>query len=156
MPSAIGNWFIKAILRSPLYPLLGGSFGLITVTGRKTGAVYATPVNALHDGDSFTVVSLKDRSWWRNLRGGRPATLRLSGKEHLVHARVIESGDEVADGLNEYLARHPGYAKYFKVRLTPDSQPVREDLERAAANRVLVRLQLEDSPENGVQILEGA
>lgn len=145
MPSAIGNWFVKAILNSPLYPLLGSSFGLITVTGRKTGAVYATPVNAFHDGDSFTVVSLKDRSWWRNLRGGRPATLRHSGKEHSVYGRVLESGDEVADGLNEYLARHPGHAKYFNVRLTPDRQPVREDLERAAANRVIVRLQLADS-----------
>lgn len=145
MPSAIGNWFIEAILRSPLYPLLGNSFGLITVTGRKTGAVYATPVNALHDGDGFTVVSLKDRSWWRNLRGGAPATLRLAGKEHSVRGRVLESGGEVAEGLNEYLARHPAYAKYFNVRLTQDKQPVREDLERAAATRVLIRLQLTDS-----------
>lgn len=145
MPNAIGNWFIKAILRSPLHPLLGSSFGLITVTGRKTGAAYATPVNAVHDGDSFTVVSLKNRSWWRNLRGGKPATLLLLGKEHLVHGRVLESGDEVADGLNEYLARHPAQAKYFHVRLTPDRRPVREDLERAAENRVLVRLQLADS-----------
>lgn len=145
MPSAIGNWFIKAILRSPLYPLLGNSFGLISVTGRKTGAVYATPVNAVHDGDGFTVVSLKDRSWWRNLKGGRPATLRLTGKEHSVRGRVLESGDEVAEGLNEYLTRHPDYAKYLDVRLAPDGQPLREDLERAAATRVLIRLQLADS-----------
>ncbi len=142
MSGNIGNSFLKAVLNSPLYPLLGNSFALITFTGRKTGRVYATPVNVTKDGDRFTIVSLKSRNWWRNLRGGSMAMLRVTGKEHPVRAEVVEDDIAVAAGLEEHFKRHPRYAQYLHVRLAQDGQPVREDLERAAEERVVIHLQL--------------
>jgi deazaflavin-dependent oxidoreductase (nitroreductase family) len=140
MPSAIGNFFVKTIVTSPLHHLFGDSLAVITVTGRKTGKHYSTPVNVVNDGDHFTIVSMRSRSWWRNLRGGAPATLRVSGQQHIIHSEVIEGRDEVIEGLRCYFKQHPDYAKYFGVRLAPDREPLTEDLEHAADEQVIVRL----------------
>jgi deazaflavin-dependent oxidoreductase (nitroreductase family) len=140
MPGAIGNFFMKAIVNSPLHPLLGANFAVITVEGRKTGKRYSTPINVTKEGETFIVVSLRSRTWWRNLKGGRPANLRVSGKRHTVRGEVLESQDEVVDGLAQFLQRHPGYSKYYGVRLASDGRPMQNDLERVADERVLIRL----------------
>jgi len=73
MPGSFGNFFMKAILNSPLHGLLGDSFAVITVTGHKTGRAISTPVNVSFADNCYTVVSTRDRTWWRNLRGDVPA-----------------------------------------------------------------------------------
>ena len=70
------------------------------------------------------------------------AMLRVTGKEHPVRAEVVEDDIAVAAGLEEHFKRHPRYAQYLHVRLAQDGQPVRGDLERAAEERVVIRLQL--------------
>jgi len=49
----------------------------------------------------------------------------------------------VVDALTGYLQKSPRDVKYFGVRLTPDVQPVREDVERAADERMMIRLKRE-------------
>jgi hypothetical protein len=90
MPSAFGDLFVRALLNSPLHPILGGSYAVITVHGRKTGRAYSTPVNVSREGDTFTVLSRRTRTWWRNLRGGAVAELRVSGKPSTMRGEVIE------------------------------------------------------------------
>ena len=140
MPGVVSNFFMKTIINSPLHPLLGGSFAVITVEGRKTGRQYSTPVNVTQTGDGFTVVSLRSRTWWRNLRGGRLAQLRVSGKRYTVCGEVLERREEVIDGLARYFQEHPSYARHFGVRLDDGGQPVKDDLERVAGERVMIRL----------------
>ena len=142
MPGAVSNFFMKTIINSPLHPLLGNRFAVITVEGRKTGKLYTTPINVTKDGETFTVISLRNRSWWRNLRGGRQAKLRVSGRQYAVRGEVLEDHDAVVDGLTRYFEQHPGYAKYFAVHLTSDGRPLSEDLNRAAEERVMIRLSL--------------
>ncbi len=142
MPNAISNFFMKTIVNSPLHPLLGSNFAVITVEGRKTGKRYSTPINVVKEGEVFTVVSLKSRSWWRNLRGGRPANLRVSGHRYAVRGEVLENHGEVVTGLAHYFRQNPNYAKYYAVGLAPDGQPVKDDLDRAADERVMIRLNL--------------
>jgi deazaflavin-dependent oxidoreductase (nitroreductase family) len=74
------NPFITALLRSPLHGLLSNGYMLITVTGRKTGRAYTTPVNYGRAGDTLTCLSKRDRTWWRNLRNGTPVTVLLRGE----------------------------------------------------------------------------
>ena len=140
MPGKISNFFMKTIVNSPLHPLLGSRFAVITFEGRKTGKRYSTPINVTQDGDTFTAVSLRSRNWWRNLRGGRQAKLRVSGKQYVVRGEVLEDHAAVVDGLQQYFKQNPGYARYFGVRLAPDGQPSGEDLDRAADERVMIRL----------------
>jgi len=140
MPSRFGDFFVKALLNSPLHPILGGSIAVITVHGRKTGRAYSTPVNVVREGDAFTVVSRRSRTWWRNLRGGAAAELRVSGKRLTTQGEVIEGYGEVANGLSGYFQRNPRYAKYFQVNLTEAGQPERQDVERVARERVMILL----------------
>ena len=140
MPGKISNYFMKTIVNSPLHPMLGKNFAVITIQGRKTGKSYSTPINVAPDGDIFTTVSLRSRTWWRNLRGGHAASLRVAGKQYAVRGEVLEDHSAVVDGLAQYFKQNPGYAKHFAVRLAPDGQPSGEDLNRAADERVIIRL----------------
>ena len=140
MPGPISNFFMKSIVNSPLHFLLGSNIAVITVEGRKTGKSYSTPINVMKDGAVFTATSLRSRSWWRNVRGGRSAMLRVAGRRYAVHAELVENGDEVAIGLAQYFRQHPSYARPFGVRLAADGQPNTEDLRRVARERVIIRL----------------
>ena len=142
MPNAISNFFMKAIVNSPLHPLLGSHFAVITFEGRKSGKRYSTPINVTRDGDTFTAVSLRNRNWWRSLRGGRLAQLRVVGKQYIVCGEVLEEHGAVVTGLAQYFKQNPGYARYFGVSLAPNGQPSGEDLVRAADERVVIRLRL--------------
>ena len=140
MPSTVGNFFIKAMINSPLHSLLGDSFAVITVTGRKTGRPISTPINVSRDEGSYIVVSMRNRTWWRNLRGNTQAQLRVKGKTIQVRGDVIEDPSTVREELRQYFRQHPGNAKYFNVRLTPEGEPDPEGLQRAAEERLIIRL----------------
>jgi hypothetical protein len=140
MPTPIGNFFVKTLINSPLHPLLGGSLAVITVTGCKTGKLITTPINTVCVEGVQTVISLRSRTWWRNLRVGCVAQLRQAGKLFPVRAEVVETQAEVVVWLNKYFNEHPGYAKYFKIQAGPDGQPTPQELERLAGERVIIRL----------------
>jgi deazaflavin-dependent oxidoreductase (nitroreductase family) len=140
MPSRIGNFFIKTLLNSPLHPLLGPGFALISVTGRKSGRSISTPVNVVTIQGVRSVISLRNRKWWRNLRAGGLAQLRQGGKLFPVRSEVVETPAEVNGLMQAYFAQYPGYAKYFKIPLGKDGQPAPLQLEQVAGKHVVVRL----------------
>jgi deazaflavin-dependent oxidoreductase (nitroreductase family) len=138
-------WFnpiMSAILKSPLHGLLSRSTMLITVRGRKSGRTYTTPVNYVRSGDELVTVSFKKRSWWRNLRGGAAVKVRLEGKDCEAHAEVAEGPAEVAAGLEALVRASPRYARYLGVGLDAAGRPEPGSLERAAADRVVIRARL--------------
>ena len=123
------------MLQSPLHGLAGRSL-LITVTGRKSGARYTLPVNYMRSGDVITILSRRERTWWRNLRGGAPVTLHVGGKDVPGQGTAIEDEAEVAQALQAYtqgMARVPrrfqdtaAAARTYlvvRVRLAPSSSP---------------------------------
>jgi hypothetical protein len=136
-----GNSFVKMLVNSPFHFLLGPNVALITVTGRKTGSTISTPINVTRDGTAYVVISMRNRTWWRNLCGGAVARLRLAGQTLQVHGETAESVDDVTEGLRRYFQQNPQVAKYFNVHLGAGGQPVDADLQRAATERVIIRLQ---------------
>ena len=136
--NSLMNW----LLSSPLHGLLSKSFMLITYTGRKSGQVYTTPVNYVRDGSALTVVSFRQRTWWKNLRGGAPVTVRVQGQDFKATGDVVEDDDGVAATLAAHLQNAPQYAKYLQVKINPDGQPNRDDVVRAARERVMIRVRL--------------
>jgi deazaflavin-dependent oxidoreductase (nitroreductase family) len=140
MPNATGNFFMKAMINSPLHSLLGPSFAVITVTGRKTGRSISTPINVSHSEGSFTVVSMRDRTWWRNLRGNAAARLRVGGKTFPVRGEIIEDPGAVREELKMYFKQYPDYVKYFNIKQTPAGELDPEGLQRAAEERVIIHL----------------
>jgi deazaflavin-dependent oxidoreductase (nitroreductase family) len=138
----IANPFMKLVLHSPLHGLVSGSTLLITFTGRKSGKVFTTPTNYLRDGNTISIVSFRSRTWWRNLRGGAPVTLRLQGRDMKGQGAVIEDDEGVVAALTAYLQKAPSYAKFLQVTLDANDQPNAKDVARAARQRVLVHIKL--------------
>jgi len=140
MPSPIANFFIKTIVHSPLNPILGSSFAVISVRSLKTGKLCSTPINVTARNGEYIVISYRRRTWWRNLRSGKPAELTAGGSTFPVTGKVVEGPNEVMSGLAKYFRQYPGYAKYFNVRLAKNGRPAEADLRSAAATRVIIRL----------------
>jgi deazaflavin-dependent oxidoreductase (nitroreductase family) len=77
----IANRLFKPLLRSPLHFLASHGLMLITVTGRKTGQPYTTPVAYLREGGTVYFFSGLHLAWTKNLREGAPVKLILKGRE---------------------------------------------------------------------------
>ena len=136
----MGNVFMGGVLRSPLHALLSRNTLLITFKGRRSGKQYTTPVNYALVGDHIFVTSMKDRTWWRNLRGGAQVALRLQGKRVTGWGEVIEDVDSVGSSLMAYLRASPNFARYFEVEVDSEGHLVEADIARAARLRVMVKI----------------
>jgi deazaflavin-dependent oxidoreductase (nitroreductase family) len=137
----VGNVFMKTILRSPLHGLASQNVMLITFTGRKSGKTYTTPVNYVRDGEGLIVLSHEDRTWWRNLRGGAPISVRLQGQELTGTGEVFEEPEAVAAGLLTLAQRSPSFQRYLNIELTSEGQPRDpEALMWIAQTKVIVRI----------------
>jgi deazaflavin-dependent oxidoreductase (nitroreductase family) len=88
------NPVIRAVLRSPLHPLLSRRLALITVTGRKTARTFTFPVGYERAGDTVRIgVGWPERKrWWRNLLQEGRVEMVLGGKKRSGTARA--TGDE--------------------------------------------------------------
>ncbi len=89
------NPLTALLLRSPLHRLMPGVM-LITVTGRKTGRRYTTPVQFARAADTVYVLTAAGRTWWRNARDGAPVTLRLRGEPRTGSAVAFPASAEIA------------------------------------------------------------
>jgi len=140
------NWndVTTAILRSPLHGLMSGSTMLITVTGRKSGRTITTPVNYVWSGKRLLVTSLVKRTWWRNLLGGAPISVLLRGKAIRGTAYARTGPGPVTQPLMALLAEKPAWATRFGIRRQADGSFEAADLRRAAGERVVVEIGLEN------------
>ena len=130
------------LLRSPLHGLLSGNMMVINYTGRKSGKTYRLPVGYLHLDDTLLTVSFKHRTWWRNLRGGAPVTVRLKGKDVPARAEVVEDDQGVVDGLKAFIGKNQQAARMLGVKMDESRQPEPESLHQAARARVVVLTKL--------------
>lgn len=136
-----GNDFMAWLLRSPLHGLLSSGMMLITVTGRKTGKKYTTPVGYYREGDSLWVITSRDRTWWKNLRGGAEVGLLLKRKPVRAFAEPDLDEKAVEARMVEYLRHVPQAAKPMGIRMD-NGKPNAEDIARTARDRLFVRLKL--------------
>ena len=136
-----GNSFMIFMLRSPLHGVMSGSTMLVTVTGRKSGRQITTPVNYYQEGDTLWVISNRERTWWRNLKGGASLKLRLRGQELNGFGEVLLDEPAVAVQIGEYVRHLPISARSLGVQVQA-GQPDPADLARLAQERVMIRIKL--------------
>jgi deazaflavin-dependent oxidoreductase (nitroreductase family) len=135
-----GNDFVRFFLRTPLHIFMGNTM-LITVTGCKTGREYITPVGFYREGDVLWVISSRDRTWWRNLKGGAVVEMRIHGKDVRGFAEAILDEDEVANRIGDYLKHIPLAAKALGARME-NAVPNEDDVIRLAKEKLFVRIPL--------------
>jgi deazaflavin-dependent oxidoreductase (nitroreductase family) len=132
------NHFPRAILRSPLHPLMSRRFLLLTFQGRKTGRQYNLPLAYLRRGGE--VIMTTDSGWWQNLDGGRRVQLRMAGRTLRGTGSAVKDDAEVRAALKDLIAAQPSYAGLAGMHKREDGTL---DLDRAARERVLIRVELE-------------
>ena len=130
------------LLKSPLHGFISKNVMLTTVTGRKSGKQISMPTNYIRDGNTLWVISWRERTWWRNLRGGAKAWVLLTGKSLEGRGQVIEEEKAVAQSLFEYYKKVPQVAKYVQINLDAAGLPISADCERAAQKMGVVRIDL--------------
>ncbi len=133
------NVLMKVLLRSPLHGVVSGTFMLITFTGRKSGSVYTTPVEYFSVDGAMCGFSATERTWWKNLRGGAPVTLRLRGRTVPAQAQAFTDDDFTRQTIRGYLAQHPRRAKLFGITPAPDGTLPDAEIEQAAKRLVALR-----------------
>jgi deazaflavin-dependent oxidoreductase (nitroreductase family) len=141
------NPLMKLLLRSPWHGVASNEVMLVTVTGRKTGKRYTTPVNYVRDGDVLSVLTHAHRTWWRNLRGGAPVTIVLRGKTIQTMGTAYDRTEDVVELFVQHLHAAPKYAAIFDVEVDGEGQPVRASAEAAAVGKVMVEIELPEGEE---------
>ncbi len=135
-----GNDFVTFMLRTPFNVFLGNTM-LITVTGGKTGKKYSTPVGFYRDGDWLWVLTRRDRTWWRNVKGGAEVSLLIKGKTSPARAEAELNETDVEAQLCEYIRQIPMAAKSLGIRVE-NKRPNLDDVARVARDRLFVKIQL--------------
>lgn len=135
------NRAMKRVLRSPMHGLVSKYLLLLTFAGRKSGKTYTTPVSYSQYDDQVTIFT--HATWWRNLRGEAPVTLRIRGRElQGVAEPVAEDKQAVAAGLAAHLQKVPSDARFYGVTFDDQGNPNAEEVEKAAQTVVMVRIRL--------------
>ncbi len=133
-----GNDFVTFFLRTPLHVFMGNTM-LITVTGRKTGNKYSTPVGFYREGACLWVMTSRDRTWWRNVKNGTNVTLLLKGKTVSAFAEAELNEKAVETHLLDYIRYIPLAAKSLGIRME-NKIPNTDDISRVAKDRLFVKI----------------
>lgn len=135
------NVFVKFFLRTPLHGLFSKTTMLLTLTGRKSGRKLTLPVSYYEADGALWTISRRNRTWWRNLKGGADVTLRLRGRNLPARGEAVLDGEAVAALLRDYLIRFPKVARYIFIRME-NGAPDEADLREQAAQRLFVKFTL--------------
>lgn len=136
-----GNDFMSWILRSPFHGMLSNGMMLITITGRKTGKTYTTPVGYYVEAEYLWVVTSRERKWWKNLQGGAQVNLLLKRKPVNGIADIELDEKAIEARMYEYLRHVPQAAKPMKIRVE-DGKPNPADIAATAKDRLFVNIKL--------------
>ncbi len=138
-----GNDFMSWMLRSPLHGMLSDGMMLITVTGRKTGKKITLPVGYYPENRYLWVITSRDRTWWKNLRGGAEVDLLLKRKPVKAFADTELDEQFVETRMVEYLQHVPQAAKMMKIRMEA-GKPNLEDIRATAKDRLFVKIKTDN------------
>ena len=134
-----GNGFMSWVLRSPLHGMLSNGMMLITVTGSRTGKKYTTPVEYFREDELLWVMTSRDRTWWKNLRGGAEVSLLLKRKPVTAIAEPELDAKAVEARMVEYIKHVPQAAKPLGIRIE-NGKANAEDIARTAEDRLFVKI----------------
>lgn len=134
-----GNDFMSWVLRSPFHGMLSNGMMLITVTGRKTGKKYTTPVGYFRENGDLWVLTSRNRTWWKNVHGGADVSLLLKRQQVTAFAEPQLDVRLVQDRMCAYLHHIPQAAKSLGIHME-NGIPNPEDLARVSQDRLFIRI----------------
>jgi deazaflavin-dependent oxidoreductase (nitroreductase family) len=135
------NPIVIWLLYSPLHSLMDKSTILVTITGRKSGKKYTIPVSYIRDGDTLLVISQREHTWWKNLKGCTQVTLFVQGHTLKARGETFTDTETVANKLLLFLQQFPRYQKLIHVKLDANGQPENpEAFKRFVQDMIIVQM----------------
>lgn len=117
------------LLRRNWMGSMGDELMVITVTGRKSGRPYSTPIGFVRDGDSYVAVS-RGSQWVRNATAAPAVTLEIKGQSIKARASRVTDAAEQLRLVELYREqRRKNFATYIGVPLDADADAVRSALD---------------------------
>jgi hypothetical protein len=111
---------MRAVLGLPFPTPLGGNLMLISFTGRTSGKAYRQPVSYVRDGD--VLLTPGGGRWTLNLAGGRPARLRVRGRDVPARPELVTDPAELERLLGVIAAKNPRAARFIPIPRGPDGR----------------------------------
>jgi deazaflavin-dependent oxidoreductase (nitroreductase family) len=134
----LGTRLINSLFRLLTRLGLGASYRhILTVSGRKTGRPYSTPVDVIEVGhERWLVAGYGPASWVKNVRAAGEVTLSRGRNSRRFAVEEVEAPAAVPV-LRKYIAEIRPTRAYFDA--TPDSpdQDVADELRRHAVFRLV-------------------
>lgn len=122
------NPIITGLLRSPFHGVVSGLYMLVTFTGKKTGQTYTTPVQYRQFGRTLKFVTRRNRTWWKNLRGGAAVTVRVRGQDLRGTAEEIQADNDTARAAEILAVYAPMVSAEMAARLAPESAVIKIEM----------------------------
>ncbi len=145
---SILNPIMQLILRSPFHKMVSGQIMIISFKGAKSGKAYSTPVS--YSRDNGNVYVFTHSKWWKNFRNGGEVKLRLAGQDVTGTATAISDDQErKTTALYQHIKAVPNDARFYGVTLDTDGQPDMEQVEKAAAEAVMIQITIDHPVSEG-------
>jgi deazaflavin-dependent oxidoreductase (nitroreductase family) len=128
------NWLVWGLLRVGLAPR---RTYLLTVSGRRSGRPYSTPVTLVHrDGERWLVAPYGEVAWVRNARAAGRVSLSRGGKVETVGIEELGPKD-AAPILKQYLTDVPITRPFFDVTANADLEAFAAEAPRHPVFRIV-------------------
>jgi hypothetical protein len=139
-PPKWANSMMKWALTAPgLQGMIGQGVALLSFTGRKTGKPYTIPVSYHREGDIVTVITKRQRNWWRNFESPLEVELRLAGRTFAGKAEARSNDDDTLEFMTSYLEKRPIDAKAYGLK---KDEITREKIARILPHIVVIRIEV--------------
>ena len=116
------NRIVAALLHVPLLSrAVGTRLVLIEVVGVRSGRHFAVPVAYTRRGDDLLVGT--PFAWGRNLRTGRPVTIRFKGRRTSADVTVISDEAGVIDAYATMARDNHQFATFNRIALDRSGSP---------------------------------
>jgi deazaflavin-dependent oxidoreductase (nitroreductase family) len=136
------NPLVAGLLRSGMHAWVSRDILLLTFTGRKSGKSYTTPLSYIRKGG--TVYCFTHSPWWRNFREPSRVELLMQGAWLPGTALATAADPEaIEEPLRQFVIRVPRDARFYDLKLDREGRPDPRDLKRAAADAVMIRVELD-------------
>ena len=130
----VGNILVAPAAR---LGLAGKRAHVLTVTGRKTGRRYSTPVQLVFlDGRRWLVSPYGERDWVKNARAAEFVELTRARKTERVEVEEVDA-QRAAPVLREYLRKTPVTKAFFAARKDSPLEEFAAEAERHPVFRIL-------------------
>jgi deazaflavin-dependent oxidoreductase (nitroreductase family) len=122
------NPMMTWLLHSAVHRIVSDHYLLMTITGRRSRQPYVTPVQYAQDGQTLTVVTSAEYTWWKNLRGGADVRVLLRGKRVTGRAQTFEDPQTIASAFQRLYPHRssepviPGSKKLVAIKITLTGQ----------------------------------